>query len=331
MSVRPKVESLEVRMLLSSFAVINTNDSGAGSFRQAIINANANNGNDTITFNITGTGVQTISLATPLPTVTDSVVIDGTSQPGYAGTPLIELSGASAGANTVGLTLTNKASMVEGLTIDGFGGAGIVLTGTGAFNDTIRADFIGTTTSGTAASGNLYGIEVLAGANDNLIGGSTAADRNIISGNVRSGIYLAGTGTTSNVITGNYIGVDVTGNADLGNGVGYAGTATGVFVDTGAANTVIGGLTGTTGNPVPGTGLGNVISGNHSYQILLSGGGASVEGNIIGLGADGSTVIDSTSSGIEDISSNDVIGGMDVLDRNVIGGFGTSGLILYPE
>src|SRR5947209_1999009 len=89
----------------ATFTVTNTNDSGAGSLRQAILDANANPGLDTIAFNIPGAGVQTISPASVLPTITDSVIIDGYSQPGssantdpngFNGTLLIELSGAAA-------------------------------------------------------------------------------------------------------------------------------------------------------------------------------------------------------------------------------------------
>ena len=66
----------------ATFTVINTDDSGAGSLRQAILDANGNAGLDTIAFNIPGAGVHTISPATALPTITDPVVIDGYSQPG---------------------------------------------------------------------------------------------------------------------------------------------------------------------------------------------------------------------------------------------------------
>ena len=80
-------------------SVVTTSDSGAGSLRQAILDANATNGLDTITFQIPGSGVHSIVPLSALPAITDSLVIDGTSQPGFAGTPLIELSGTSAGAN----------------------------------------------------------------------------------------------------------------------------------------------------------------------------------------------------------------------------------------
>ena len=84
-------------VVVSPFVVTNTNDSGIGSLRQAILTANREVGLNTITFAIPGTGVHTISPASPLPTITDQVIIDGTTQPGFAGTPIIELDGSTRG------------------------------------------------------------------------------------------------------------------------------------------------------------------------------------------------------------------------------------------
>src|SRR5438128_722268 len=107
----PRLEVLEDRCLPSTFTVLNTNDSGAGSLRQAILDANAAAGADVINFNIGGGGVQTISPTSILPQITSPVTIDGTTQPGLAGSPLIELNGASAGA-FAGLNITAGNSTV---------------------------------------------------------------------------------------------------------------------------------------------------------------------------------------------------------------------------
>src|SRR6185295_15233851 len=80
----------------ATFAVTNTNDSGVGSLRQAVVDANNNPGADRIEFNIPGPGPYTITLATGLPDITDPVTLDGTSQPGFSGSPIIELSGANS-------------------------------------------------------------------------------------------------------------------------------------------------------------------------------------------------------------------------------------------
>src|SRR5258708_21726672 len=111
----PRVETLEDRCVPSTFTVTNTSDSGTGSLRQAIMDANGAAGADTIAFSISGSGVHTISPSSALPDITDTVAIDGTTQPGYAGAPLIELNGASAG-NVVGLTFRQVLnSSVRGL------------------------------------------------------------------------------------------------------------------------------------------------------------------------------------------------------------------------
>ena len=81
--------------------VTNTNNAGSGSLRQAILDSNADSGDrDTIVFNIPGSGVRTITPLTALPLITQPVVIDGTTQPGYAGTPVIELNGNGLVART---------------------------------------------------------------------------------------------------------------------------------------------------------------------------------------------------------------------------------------
>src|SRR5262245_52208168 len=107
---RPRLEAVEDRNLLSGFLVDTIADSGPGSLRQAIVDANATPGPSTIVFAIPGAGVHRIAPAGPLPAMTHAMLIDGTSQPGYAGTPLIELTG-----QTAGLTITGSEVSVQGL------------------------------------------------------------------------------------------------------------------------------------------------------------------------------------------------------------------------
>ena len=130
---RPGFDFMEDRTLLSTFVVSNSGDSGSGSLRQAIVDSNSAAGTtNTIDFDIPGSGVQTITPLSPLPAITNSVLIDGESQPGYAGTPLIELSGSQAGGGD-GLLITGSDVTVRGLDINNFArGAGIHVTGTGA-------------------------------------------------------------------------------------------------------------------------------------------------------------------------------------------------------
>src|SRR5689334_19498488 len=101
-----RFEWLEDRTVLSTFTVTNTGDAGPGSLRQAILDSNADTAlTHTIDFDIAGSGVQTISPRSPLPAVTKPVLIDGESQPGYGGQPLIQISGSKAGGGD-GLLIT---------------------------------------------------------------------------------------------------------------------------------------------------------------------------------------------------------------------------------
>ena len=139
---------LENRWLMANFQVTNTSDSGAGSIRQAILDANAAVGADNIIFNIPGGGVQTISPALALPDITDTVAVDATTQPGYAGTPLIELDGSGVTGSGLTLAVGSDASTVRGLVINNFGAgsAGIVIA---SQCNIVQNCYIGTDATGT--------------------------------------------------------------------------------------------------------------------------------------------------------------------------------------
>ncbi|HLL76958.1 MAG TPA: LamG-like jellyroll fold domain-containing protein, partial [Pyrinomonadaceae bacterium] len=227
-----------------AFVVRNTADSGAGSLRQAITDANANAGTDTVSFNIPGSGVQTIAPASGLPAVTSPVVIDGTTQPGYAGSPLVELNGTSAGASASGLTISGGGTTVRGLVINRFNGAGVNITTAGG--NTIEGCYVGTNAAGTAASANSSNGIFISSAN-NTVGGTMPAQRNVVGGNTGGGVGISGAGATGNQVSGNYVGTNAAGTAAVGNG------GAGVFI-----------ILGATGNTVGGTaaGAGNIISGS---------------------------------------------------------------------
>src|SRR3982751_4826682 len=107
-----------------TFLVKNNNDSGVDSLRQAILNANANPGSDDIAFAI-GTGPQTIALQSALPPISGPLIIDGATQPGYTGTPLIRLDGSLSGTNSNGLTISAPGGAITALVIVNFDGNGI--------------------------------------------------------------------------------------------------------------------------------------------------------------------------------------------------------------
>ena len=117
----PWFHGLDRRLMPTTFVVINTSDSGPGSLRQVILDSNAAGGQNSIHFSI-GSGAQTILLLSPLPSVVIPVAIDGTSQPGYAGTPLINLDGTNAGGTATGLDLAagSGGSQIIGLVINNF-------------------------------------------------------------------------------------------------------------------------------------------------------------------------------------------------------------------
>ena len=211
----------------ATMTVINTNDSGAGSLRQAILDANGTVGADTINFSI-GSGAQHIIPASALPPITQPLNIDGTSQPGFTGAPLIELSGDGAGAGARGLYITGAAttSTVRGLIINHFSAQGIFIDTSSVV---IAGNYIGTAASGMSAAGTGNGgdgIGIFSGtsaasANGNTIGGVNPADRNVISGNALNGIGMTaqvGGSTSSNHIVGNLIGTNAAGTAALANG-----------------------------------------------------------------------------------------------------------------
>ncbi len=292
--------------LLSTFTVINTNDGGPGSLRDAIDTANGTTGADTIDFNIPGAGAHTIQPASALPTITDPVTIDGTTQPGYAGTPIIELDGTNAGAFQDGLRISAGSSTVRGLVINRFKHDGIQLTTNGG--NTIEGNYIGIDVAGTTAlpngtdpgGGNKAGVFVnnIAG---NTIGGTTAAQRNVISGNHDYNVLMAGSAATGNVIRGNYVGPDAGATTGLSgfpiNGILLIGSATG--------NTI---------------GPSNVISGNYLGIELNAAPGNVVKGNYIGTDASvaGTTNLGNTAIGVNVIADGSTIGGTITGDRNRI-------------
>jgi hypothetical protein len=297
------LEELEDRRLPATFLVTTAGDNGnntdplAGSLRAAILAADANPGLDFIQFQIAA-GPQTILLATDLPAITVPVVIDGTSQPGFTGSPLIELNGNGGIAGT-GLAIMGGSSTVSALVIDGFSGPGIHLSGRGS--DIVQGSYIGTDPTGMAAPGNGgAGIEI-DGVIGNTIGGTTTGLRNVISGNGGAGILIHNTNSARNLVEGNFIGTDVTGTKFLGNG------GDGISLQSGPNNTI----GGTIGGAV------NVIAGNRGNGVTIDGtmpnapsSSTVVQANFIGVAADGVTALANAGGGVFITSaSGNFIGG----------------------
>ncbi len=176
---------------------------GDCTLRAAIEEANANPGPDTIVFDIPGAGPHTIGHTAPLPPITETVTIDGTSEPDFAGTPIVELDGTNAGASAVGLDVVAASSSITGLMVNNFDGAGVVLR-TGGGN-TIQGSRIGTDGTATVDRGNgAEGIRIQ--SDGNLIGGPDPDDGNTIAYSGSDGVRVssgAGNSVQANTIANN--------------------------------------------------------------------------------------------------------------------------------
>jgi Calx-beta domain-containing protein/carboxypeptidase family protein/beta-propeller repeat-containing protein len=278
------------------FVVTNTNNQGAGSLREAMTNANATPGADRIVFNIAGAGVKTINLLTKLPDINDQLEIDGTTQPGYVSSPLIELDGTLANSD-IGLFIKARGTTVRGLALGHFNGFAIIVGNVD--NTVIQGNYIGVDATGTAERANGTGISVVTAAN-NLIGGTTPAARNVISGNRFNGIEVFG---SHNVIQGNYIGTNAAGTAAIPNG------SNGISLLDFFVENLIGGAT---------PGAGNLISGNQ-IGISVNAPSTTIQGNLIGTDVTGTQKI-GNQLGIRAGATDILIGGLTTAARNIISG-----------
>ncbi len=332
------------------FSVTTTADSGPGSLRQAILDSDAATSvTSTIDFAIPGKGVQMIAPISPLPPITNSVLIDGFSQPGYAGTPLIELSGSEEGSGD-GLTITGAGVTVRGLDINSFSqGAGIRITGTGATHNWVYGDFAGTDPTGTFSEPNDSGVAIDGGASNNLIGtngdgADDQAERNLLSGNLFAGVSISGEGTDGNAVAGNFLGTDISGSVALDNGTQPVGDSQGnrfgggVAVSGGASDNRI----GTDGASVDDVGERNVIAGSDNDGIDIYGDGTDenvVAGNFIGtdvagthsLGIAGDGVFLAEGASFNWIGVNPIGGPAFEDDGNVISGNGNFGVQMVSD
>lgn len=292
----------------ATFTVTNTNDAGAGSLRQAILDANGAAGFDTIVFAIPGGGPHVITLATGLPNITGTCSIDGTTQPGFGGTPIVRVHGGSIAGTANGLTVVGGSSMIRGLSVTGFPGTVLVgsgiffPSGSGDFN-VIEGNFVGLSTDGVTAIGNgSDGIRGEAGSDNHTIGGTVAAARNVSLAS-QDGVQLSN--TIGAMVQGNYLGPNASGTSGSGNG--FSGCR----------------LIGTTGCTVGGNTAGsrNVLSANGQNGVALQTGATSntIAGNYVGLDSSGANPLPNTLFGIDVISASaTTIGGPTANDRNVV-------------
>lgn len=330
-----------------TYTVTNTNDSGAGSLREAITSANSNAAADTIVFDGTLSG--TIGLQSALPEITDAqgVTIDGTTAQDALTGPDIILNGASAGSNAIGLKLSSSGNTILGLKFTNFNGQGLVVNGsnnkvggTGArdrnvflsnaggccmgqveilsgSNSQIMGNYIGLDSDGTTAGGSPgTAVYMESTGTNNILGGTTTAHRNVIVGGNNGNVVL---GTITNTtIQNNYIGVRADGTAALGT------SQQGIALVEESDGTQI---------------LQNVISGHTVVAVRTNGAdNVSFKGNYVGTNAAGTAAIANNGTVgrivmFDGSSTNFTIGGTDISDattRNVISG-NTTGTALAIE
>ena len=352
-----RFEPLEERRLMAVFDVLNTNDAGLGSFRQAILDSNSSVGvRDSIVFNIPQTDPgyvaatdsfvikPNVSAFVALPFITDSVNIDAYSQPGASPNTLpvadngvlkIEISGANTQLSDYawGLVITAGNSTVRGLAIDGFSGGEISLATNGG--NVLQGNFIGTDVTGTVGvGGSPYGIYV--NTDGNTIGSQGIvgdfAERNVIFTGIRTvspyatgaAVYLS---SNNNTVAGNYIGTDKTGDHSLGSsGVIYPGSGSGVYF-AGNNNRI-----GSDGSGTADVEQRNVISGNLlGAGVFMQGSHNVVAGDFIGTDATGTHAVPNQSGaanwgGDGNLIGTNAVGVANASTRNLISGNAVHGI-----
>ncbi|MBI5093031.1 MAG: right-handed parallel beta-helix repeat-containing protein [Candidatus Hydrogenedentes bacterium] len=217
-------------------------------------------------------------------------------------------------ANKIGGSSSTERNIISGNQFDG-----VYITGPGTAGIILEGNYIGASVTGTQSIPNgEFGVEITGGATTCAVGATAAGSGNLISGNGAQGIQIDGTGTTGNVLQGNFIGVDITGAGVLPN------AADGVKISGAASSNTIGGTA---------AGSANVISGNLSNGVLISDAGTTgnfVEGNFIGVDGIGATALGNTHAGVN-ISlgaSSNTVGGAGA--ANIISGNAT-GVFLYDS
>jgi len=293
---------------------------GVCTLRAAILEANRNSGPDTISFDIPGTGVQTINITSQLPTLSDqtgATTIDGYTQPGASvnTSPLadnarimVQIQGTGATLAFFGLFITSPNNVVRGLSM--FNIRAMVIQGAAARNNRIVGNFIGTNAAGTFQFTTFLrdcsSIELNRGASQNHVGTSDIADRNVISGSAFTGVYFTDVGTNANLIQNNIIGLNPAGTNRIRN------LRMGIDINLGASQNIIGGS---------GPGEGNVISGNTGSGVEVSHTtntvGNRIVDNRIGTDLTGTTVPSFTHNSEQGVHVEDGVQAT-VIDGNVI-------------
>lgn len=216
-----------------------------------------------------------------------------------------------AQGNIIGGDTTGTGILISGNVL-----SGVMITGTNTMSNTISGNYIGTNVDTSAAIPNAYGVQLTSGTQYNQVGGDSENERNVISGNNPWGVNINGSGTSFNIVSGNYIGTNASGSQALAN------QDVGVYVTNGATDNRIGGTTAAGGN---------LISGNGEDGIVFDGTETSnnyVIGSYIGTDSSGTAAIANNASGVNVIlGAHDIfIGGDSAGEGNLISGNGEQGV-----
>jgi len=325
---------------MTSLLVTNLNDSGIGSLRAALLAANADHTGLPISIQFTVAGA--ISLASDLPTITNTVQLNATTIPGQSSTtPAIELN--FNGHNGLVFAASASGSSLAGFALGNASGNGVTLF---ASSVTLNTNYIGLHINGTVFANTGDGVYITALSSNNQIGfnpsSASGVTANVISGNLGNGISLHG--SSGNILVDNHIGTSVDGNSAIANG------QNGIWLTAGANNNTIGGTafvntsTGQVNNPTGDKGtitatfvvppLGNLVSGNTANGVLIDANSQNnvLNGNFIGTSANGNAAVGNGGDGVHLVNAdnNSLIGCQFVNNPfvyyNVLSGNGGNGL-----
>jgi hypothetical protein len=358
--------------LADTYTVNTVVDAGRGSLRQAIIDANAHPNSelpDEIHFALAGNGVHTILFLSALPDIIDPLLVDGWSEPGFSGTPLIAVT-AAPGMSADGFRITGGSSTIRGLVISGFR-SGIYIEQNG--NNIIQGCYIGTDATGRTAVPNDVGMFSMK-TNFNLVGGTNVSARNLISGNRGLGVQFEDPDqfpeSKGNAVQGNCIGTDVTGTQAVPNGAGLYIVCNDSIVggsEAGAGNLVSGNngngifqygfstlimsnrvgtdVSGLVALPNEGFGIsmqslggrlggtqpgqGNLVAGNKGVGIRVESSNGLIQGNIIGTDLAGKSALPNDGPGIALAGFGNLIGGSGAGAGNLISGNTGPGIMFF--
>jgi hypothetical protein len=249
------------------------------------------------------------------------MVIDGSTQPGSTSKPLIMVDASQIIPETFTsdtFLIYSSSNQLKNISFSGFDWNGLTLQFADATNNTISGCWFGLDPTGTNAAPNAYqGILVCAGASRNIIGGTNALARNVISGNSQYGVFITDSNTTGNVVLGNYIGTGTNGLNTVPNGL------SGVFIGNNASGNIVGGTNAAARN---------ILSGNSQYGVIITSNTTAnvVLGNYIGTDAGGSLMVSNVFGGVflADGASKNLIGGTNAGAGNVISGNLGNGILL---